>query len=90
MYVHLGDGQYRGKANHPRCNCMRPAKTIRGKNKYSLCVVLEDYARKDEPPHPPHAQTSTGFNMGVVALRSDPPFNLFGVLTEVDGGPITR
>jgi hypothetical protein len=62
-----GGGQYRGKVNHPRCNCMRPAKTIRLKNKYSLCVVVEVYARKDESP-PPHVKTSTGFNMGVVAL----------------------
>jgi hypothetical protein len=62
-----GGGQYWGKANHPRCNCMRPAKTIRVKNKYSVCVVLEVYARKDESP-PPHVQTNTGFNMGVMAL----------------------
>jgi hypothetical protein len=47
---------------------MRPAKTIRVKNKYSLFVVLEVYAQKDESP-PPHVQSSTGFNMGAVALR---------------------
>jgi hypothetical protein len=52
-YEHPGDDQYRGKANHPPCNCMRPAKTIRVKHKYSLCVVLEVYARKDESPPPP-------------------------------------
>jgi hypothetical protein len=58
-----GDGQYRGKENHRRCNCMRPAKHIRVKTKYSVCVVVEVYARKDESP-PPHVKTTTGFNMG--------------------------
>jgi hypothetical protein len=47
-----GDGQYRGKENHRRCNCMRPAKHIRVKTKYSVCVVVEVYARKDESPPP--------------------------------------
>jgi hypothetical protein len=49
---HLGDGQYRGKESHRRCNCMRPAKHIRVKTKYYVCVVVEVYARKDESPPP--------------------------------------